>query len=133
MPYTSRIIFKRDLDSDLTNYQKFADKFTLEMSNLRMSERVNQGQTFKKQPMSSISTFKVQTTSRSPSNTNSNYHSNFNNKITCRLCDEEHVWVRCTKFSSPQDRRNRVQRLGLCLLCLQKSHPMNECLSLTHS
>ena len=95
------------------------------MSNLRMSERVNQGQTFKKQPMSSISTFKVQAASGAIPKTNSNYNSS--SRRICRLCDEEHYWPSCPKFKSPEDRRNRVMSMGWCLMCLQKGHVSDEC------
>ena len=37
----------------------------------------------------------------------------------------------CSKFRSPEDRRNRVTSLGLCLLCLRKGHVASDCLNLS--
>ena len=117
LPHTLRTIFKRDLGANLMKYSVFADKVTQEMSNLRMSERVNSGQNFKKQPLSSISTFKVQATRKPPSS--SNYNSN--NNSACLLCNEKHFWVRCNKYSSPQEKKRGAQSQRLFLVFAKRS------------
>ena len=125
LPPTLRSVFRRDLGADCMNYQVFADKVTSELANLKLSERVSSGTTFKKQPLSSIATFKVQSAmgQKSPKQ----YLMN----AICVFCNNQHRWIKCPQFTSPEARLGKVNSLGLCTLCLQSDHSAQRCPVLT--
>ena len=124
LPHSLRVIFKRDLGADLMNYDVFAAKVTKEMANLNLSERVNSGQTYKKQPLASIASYGVQTNQRQ--NLNKKGYAN-TKSVSCILCNQAHYWSVCSTYGTPEGRRERAQSLGLCFLCLNSDHAVDRC------
>ena len=47
----------------------------------------------------------------------------------CRFCQDNHLPTYCTRYTTPEARKQRLRDLGLCVRCSGRGHEANNCVS----